>query len=372
MLLLSGLVAPAVQAGTVTDLVDDPGFETSVGGFQTNESAVDGSVTRTLSNPIEGQSSLKVTVKSYGRIVRYHAYPYAAGPLADSVTVKAKLRVDGASAAGKKLEVCSIAYLHDDGSRLTQCQEFPVSKNVVDVLLPLSTSGRRLSSVIFQFKLNDSGSIKATVDDAHLLVQEAAPTPPSCTADVWSCGDWSACGTDGTQSRSCAMTMDCPDVTTPSPPTTQSCSTPPPSGQLPPVPDGYQLVDLLPDGSFEASTSGFEPLYPADGSVARTTVNPIEGNASLRADINAWGRIAASHDYPYGGGPLGDSVTVKARIRVDGASPASSGVEICSIAYLETDSEPRSKCQAFPVSQNLVDVFLTLDTGRQQLDRVFF
>ncbi|MDD2770555.1 MAG: hypothetical protein PHT19_17705, partial [Methylococcus sp.] len=92
----------------------------------------------------------------------------------------------------------------------------------------------------------------------------------------------------------------------------------------------------------------------------------------LRADINAWGRIAASHDYPYGSGPLGDSVTVKAKIRVDGASPANGGVEVCSIAYLEADSNPRSACQEFPVSQNIADVFLTLDTGRQQLDRVFF
>lgn len=126
VIIMCGLVITATQAATVTDLIDDPSFETSVGGFHTYESPADGSVRRTLSEPIEGKRSLKVTANGYGRIARYHAYPYAAGPLADSVAVKAKLRGNRASARRKKVEVCSIAYLHADGSRLANCREPPV------------------------------------------------------------------------------------------------------------------------------------------------------------------------------------------------------------------------------------------------------
>ncbi len=53
-------------------------------------------------------------------------------------------------------------------------------------------------------------------------------TPPatnaSCTADSWYCTQWGSCSANGEQTRFCNMTTDCPDVTTPSPATSQSCT----------------------------------------------------------------------------------------------------------------------------------------------------
>lgn len=53
-------------------------------------------------------------------------------------------------------------------------------------------------------------------------------TPP-CTADTWECGGWSTCSTYGSQTRTCTKTFDCPTANTPSPATSQSCTSPQPS-----------------------------------------------------------------------------------------------------------------------------------------------
>lgn len=47
---------------------------------------------------------------------------------------------------------------------------------------------------------------------------------PRCTEDTWDCGDWSACSTDGSQNRTCRMSYDCPDARTATPTQTQSCT----------------------------------------------------------------------------------------------------------------------------------------------------
>ncbi|HUZ92748.1 MAG TPA: hypothetical protein VNG29_01985 [Candidatus Paceibacterota bacterium] len=56
---------------------------------------------------------------------------------------------------------------------------------------------------------------------------------PSCTADTWTCTDWSACSTSGAQTRNCTLTYDCPGVNTPEPAASQSC-TPPAPPAVPP------------------------------------------------------------------------------------------------------------------------------------------
>lgn len=48
---------------------------------------------------------------------------------------------------------------------------------------------------------------------------------PKCTADVWSCYNWGYCLSSGTRTRSCNKTFDCQFVDTPSPETSQTCST---------------------------------------------------------------------------------------------------------------------------------------------------
>jgi|GEM_PF-1756274 len=48
---------------------------------------------------------------------------------------------------------------------------------------------------------------------------------PKCTEDTWSCSNWNTCSVNGTQTRICTKTFDCPSAYTPSPSTTQSCVT---------------------------------------------------------------------------------------------------------------------------------------------------
>jgi hypothetical protein len=349
------------------ELISDGGFESTLGGFTRNSGNVDGTIDRT-SAAISGSWSLRTVIRGYGRIVHYHQYPYGSGPMADSVTVSGKLRVDAASAIGREVEVCSIAYLHVTGNQLTECQRFPVAPEmVVPVSLVLATGGEQLSSVIYQLKLPDSGTITATLDEASLYVLFHQADPPACTADEWSCTDWSACS-DGMQGRTCAILNDCPLVETPSPATTQACvETPPPSGDLPTVPDGSTLIDVLVDGDFETSTGSF--ASDAAGTATRVTQNTIDGTGSLSVTLNPWARFYSSdRDYPYGLGPIGDSVTAKARLRVESGST----VGVCAVAYTE-DGEYLTNCQVFDSSSSTVsNVYLSINVGRKPLDRVYF
>lgn len=52
---------------------------------------------------------------------------------------------------------------------------------------------------------------------------------PSCNTDQWDCTGWSQCSSGGTQTRICSLTYDCPTVSTPKPPESQSCTPPTPS-----------------------------------------------------------------------------------------------------------------------------------------------
>lgn len=63
-----------------------------------------------------------------------------------------------------------------------------------------------------------SDRIIYTADNCDLESSE-----PTCLEDTWSCGAWSEC-LDGSQTRSCTKTTDCPDVDTLSPSTTQECT----------------------------------------------------------------------------------------------------------------------------------------------------
>lgn len=61
------------------------------------------------------------------------------------------------------------------------------------------------------------------------------PPQPSCSADIWSCGDWNFCSLSGVQNRSCRKTFDCPNVETAPPTTDQYCEPPNrPTPQTPP------------------------------------------------------------------------------------------------------------------------------------------
>ncbi len=217
---------PPVPSGfELVDLITNNDFENPAAplGFDAS-SENDGAVVHTTVSPISGTGSLHITVNSYGRIGDFYAYGYGSGPFARSATLVAKLRVDSSTVSGHELTACAIAYFLDSSEPSQVCQDFPVdANNVVNVYLSLPIADRQLNYLFPQFSLNDSGTIEATVDDAHYYVVQPEN---SCVADTWSCGDWSECDSGGTQTRTCTMTFDCPNVVTPSPATTQSCTPP--------------------------------------------------------------------------------------------------------------------------------------------------
>lgn len=218
---------PPVPPGfELADLITNHGFEdpNEPLGFEPNGSG-DGTVAHTTAAPLVGSGSLKVTVNSYGRVVFWHQYGWGSGPFARSVTFAAKVRVDAASVPGRVLNVCAIAYFLDSSEPSSVCENYPVdATSVVDVFLSLDTQNRQLNYLFPQFKLDDGGTIEATVDEAHYYVVQ--PAGPSCTEDTWSCGEWSECDASGTQTRTCTKTFDCPYADTPSPETTRSCDPP--------------------------------------------------------------------------------------------------------------------------------------------------
>jgi hypothetical protein len=135
------------------------------------------------------------------------------------------------------------------------------------------------------------------------------------------------------------------------------------------APASAQTVDLVGDHGFEASTAGFESSSPLDGSVSLTTENPIEGASSLHVALNAFGRASFTHQYGFQSGPRADAVTVTAKLRVDAGVP----LQVCAIAYVTIDQEPRSACQGFPVDPgHVVDASVTVPLPGLQLDRVIF
>ncbi|HEX7809085.1 MAG TPA: hypothetical protein VF608_10175, partial [Thermoanaerobaculia bacterium] len=180
-LVIAVLAIPAAYAQPV-DIIPNNTFEDPYAalGFSAISSG-DGAVEQTTVNPISGTGSLKVTVNSYGRVIHYYAYGYGSGPNASSVTLVAKLRVDSSTISGRELTACAVAYFLDSQVPSSYCRNFPVDdENVVDVRLALDTNDRQLNYIFPQFALNDTGTIVATVDDVHYLVEEAQlPEVPS-------------------------------------------------------------------------------------------------------------------------------------------------------------------------------------------------
>jgi hypothetical protein len=278
----------------------------------------DGSVAQTTVNPITGTGSLKITVNSYGRVIDFYAYGYGSGPNASSVTLTAKLRVDSTTIPGRELTACAVAYFMDSQVPSSYCRNFPVDdENVVDVELALDTNDRQLNYIFPQFALNDTGTIEATVDDVHYLVEEA---------------------------------------------------------QLPAVPSGFERVDRIVNNGFEdpEAALAFEPFSSYDGDVAHESENPIIGDGSLKITVNSYGRVSAWLPYGYGEGSFARSVTLSAKLRVDSSTLSGKELTACTIAYFFDSQEPTSICDNFPVDENnVVNVYLSLDTEDRQLQYIF-
>jgi hypothetical protein len=318
-LILGILALPIIANAQPVDIITNNDFEDPYEalGFVAI-STNDGSVAHTTVNPISGSGSLKITVNSFGRVIHYYAYGYGSGPHASSVTLSAKLRVDSTTISGRQLTACAVAYFLDSQVPSSYCRNFPVDdQNVVDVRLALDTNDRQLNYIFPQFALNDTGTIEATVDDVHYLVEEA---------------------------------------------------------QLPEVPAGFVRVDRIVNNGFEDSEDalGFEPFSEYDGSVAHTTENPIIGDGSLKITVNSYGRVSAWLPYGYGAGPFARSVTLSAKLRVDSSTLSGRELTACTIAYFFDSQDPSSVCDTFPVDDdNVVNVYLPLDTEDRQLQYIF-
>lgn len=304
--------------GFEADLITNNDFENGATalGFDAI-SPSDGSVARTTTNPLAGSGSLQVTVNSYGRVIAYHAYGYGSGPFTRSITMSAKLRVDSSTISGRELTACAVAYFLDSPDPEQVCQSFPVSNNVVDVQLSLDADERQLNYLFPQFKLDDTGTIEATVDDVHYYVDEA---------------------------------------------------------EFPTVPSGFEMVDLTTNSEFEDSEEplGFNAISSGDGSVEHTATNPILGTGSMKVDVNSYGRVIGYYAYPYASGPYAHSLTFSAMLRVDSSTISGRELTACAVAYFMDGPDPEQICDTFTVdADNFVDVFLTLDTEDRQLNYVF-
>jgi hypothetical protein len=310
---------PVPDGFALADYVPDPGFESGDSGFIPG-SPLDGTVALDRSDPIDGASSLHASLNAFGRVSVVAQFPFQAGPFADSVTVAGKLRVDSSVPAGKSVSVCSVAYVTTDQEPRTLCQSFPVDpSHVVDVFVSQPMGGARLDRAYFLLKLDDNGTLDVTLDDAHLYVVGRDGAPP-----------------------------------------------------LPTVPDGFSLHDLVSDNGFETSKAKFAAFSRSEGSVSRSTVDPIAGVASLKVHNTPWGRVGLVHNYPYDGGPIADSVTVAGKIRIDRAPPGRE-LQVCAIAYYFLDQEPEQTCRDLSVNDHRVQtVFITQPAHGRQLDRAFF
>jgi hypothetical protein len=316
--LVTAVWQPAAHAATPpVDLLQNHDFENPEAALELEPvSDVEGTVAYTNVNPIDGTGSMKITVNDYGRLTGWYQYGWGSGPNASSVVFSAKLRVDSTTDPDVKLTACAIAYFMDSQEPSTVCRQFPADQQVVDVRLALDTNNRQLNYLFPQFSLDNSGTVEATVDDIHYEVFEA---------------------------------------------------------QLPPVPDGFELVDRLANNGFDdpAADLGFTAASSFDGSVARTDTNPIIGDGSLHMTVNSFGRIGNLLLYGFGSGPFAHSVTLTAKLRVESSTVPGRKLNACAIAYFLDSQEPATTCQQFGVDpNNVVDIFVSLDTNGRQLNYI--
>jgi hypothetical protein len=312
----AALWQPAARAATPVDLLQNHDFENPQAALEFEPvSEVEGTVAYTNVNPIDGTGSMRITVNDYGRVSGWYQYGWGSGPRASSVVFSAKLRVESTTNPDVKLTACAIAYFMDSQEPSQVCKQFPADQQVVDVRLALDTNDRQLNYLFPQFSLDNSGTVEATVDDVHYEVFEA---------------------------------------------------------QLPEVPEGYELVDRLANNGFEDANAdlGFTASSAFDGSVARTTDNPIIGDGSLHLTVNSFGRIGDLLLYGFGSGPFARSVTLTAKLRVESSTVAGRKLNACAIAYFLDSQEPATVCQQFGVDPNVVDVFVTVETNGRQLNYI--
>ena len=146
-----------------------------------------------------------------------------------------------------------------------------------------------------------------------------------------------------------------------------------PQGKLPSVPAGDELVDLITKNGYEDGidpTSG--PGRSADGSVAGSATDPIEGAASLAMEVNAFGRVGFYYEYGWEQGPLADSVTSRTKLRIDSTTGGANDLELCTIVYFVGAGDPSQKCEALVLTNHsVVEPFLTFEAAGKRIQRAY-
>lgn len=227
-----------VIASLAANRLRDPGFEFSTSDFiaqKTTDSSL-----WTGRSPIAGTHSLVVSMNSDGGSVVWMTVPGTTNAKASTLFASAVFRGETVR-PDSTLQFCAGVTYVGNGTLIQKCVD--VSKTggaVTTVAAALDLDATRaLEKLYIRLVLKGPGPVKYTVDTAAARLNiPGVIAPPtvavSCSEDTWTCGAYNGCTSNGSQTRTCAMTQDCTSVVTPSPPTTVSC-TPPPTGTAPKI-----------------------------------------------------------------------------------------------------------------------------------------
>jgi hypothetical protein len=156
-----------------SNLVQDPGFESGVSGFEAqDESSL---VSSSSEAPLEGARSLRVAIDGYGNNVWW--IRELAGATAAGLRAEAHLRSDAAS--GSTLQFCAMAY-YQDGETVLACTPVgaePGDRGVVTAAAGLDSS-RALESVRIRMYQEGAAGVQFTLDSAVACADNLSAPPP--------------------------------------------------------------------------------------------------------------------------------------------------------------------------------------------------
>lgn len=108
--------------------------------------------------------------------------------------------------------------------------DFYCGVKVNNELYKISSSDWSDTSIKFTVPFNvESGYLQIVDTKGQQSIQFNFTVAPPCYSDTWSCGNWTTCSADGSQTRVCNKTNDCSTADTPSPTTVQNCTPPQPT-----------------------------------------------------------------------------------------------------------------------------------------------
>ncbi len=319
----------------LVDLIQAPGFEQSSHGFT---SAVPDDIALT-SNAIQESQSLALRLQDYRRVQYIHDWDWNQGPIARSLTLAGKLRIDATTSLEAYIHACAVAYLHNDNTRYETCQLVSsAEEDLVQLHTVLQLDARQIRRAFYELRYPGSGAVNAVLDDAHLYLVTALQ-PES--------------GDEGTGDTAGGAPQ--PGNAAPDP-------------RQPLVPEGGSLLELIEDSGFEHSMAGFSS--PVD-KVLSVSGDAIFGQQSLHLDFtNApWTRISSGFQWGWNAGPLASKLAIKAKALVP--QHYQTQATACAIAYLFNGNR-LEQCQYLAGHQDYQDIYQEFDLGNQQVDRVFF